>query len=160
MGISNFLHLEGNKKKQDLKIKKGHKSSRLLLHNLRKRHLTKLLRCVGPGSWAWRYPGQSACFPPGQWLVPPASSAAPRPSARLSSWSPRPWVAKTINIKAAYNHIQTHKEGPNSVGRPSSKYFDTHFLDFSSLRTLASALALFSSLLASASCSFFASIWF
>ncbi len=49
-------------------------------------------------------------------------------------------------------------------GRPGRQLFiytkplDTYFLDFSSLRTLASALALFSSLLASESWSLFASI--
>lgn len=48
-------------------------------------------RCVGPGSWAWRCPEQSACSPPCLWPAPGASSAAPLSFGQLCAWPLQPW---------------------------------------------------------------------
>lgn len=116
-----------------------------------KNRITMPQRCEGPDSLAWKCQEQSACSLHDQSPAPPASSAAPLSSEPPSSWSPQP-----------YRQDKQHTRSEMcSTGRQLFIYvtpLDTYFLDFSSLRILASALALFSSLLASESWSLLASI--
>lgn len=116
--------------------------------------LTRPQRCVDPSSWVWRCPEQSACSPRGPSPAPLASSAALLASPQPSSWSPQLWGSKGKNQLLIHPSIQVPVDASTSQTYPH-----TYFLDFSSLRTLRSALALFTSLFASDSWSFFASIW-
>lgn len=117
-------------------------------------NITKPHWCEGPDSWAWKCQGQSACSLHDQSPALPASLVAPLSFVLPSSWSPQPCTGveegKLLNMWR-----MGLTRGKLFI---YTKSFDTHFLDFSSFRTLASALALFSSLLASESWSLLASI--
>lgn len=117
-----------------------------------KNKITMPQRCEGPDSLAWKCQEQSACSLHDQSPAPQASSAAPLSSEPPSSWSPRTYTDRTSSTQGQ----KCAQQGDNcSCVTP----LDAYFLDFSSLRTLASALALFSSLLASESWSLLASIF-
>ena len=84
--------------------------------------LTRLQRCAGQDSWAWRCRGRSACSPRGRWPAPPASSAAPLSSAQPSSWFPRLWEASKMEVDRVRPVSEPLSQTYESLGTSLSVY--------------------------------------
>lgn len=91
-------------------------------------------RCVGPSSWAWRCPVQSACSPLYLWPAPGASSAAPLSSGQLYASPPQPWERQKDRQRKSKIEMQRqrHAERKNYTNVLKSwchKYHELNVLD-------------------------------